>query len=165
MATSLYAVVSTGNSVINMALWDGASTWDTGTNSKVSATGQPNAQVGGTYVGGVFTAPSALPAAQGVMFLNSPVSGATLAIPLPPQPQAVIYVMLQPAGTLASLTLQLPANPQDGDQIYAWSSKTITSLTLTPAAGQAIINTATTLPANTSGHLTWSAQLSSWFRI
>ena len=133
----------------------------------VLATGQPNAQIGGTYAGGVFTAPTTPTPPQGIIFLNSPASGATLALPNAPQPQAALYCILEPAAALAALTLDLSTSPQDGDDLYILSTKAITAVTPVAAPGQALLNIPSpfALAAGVSQHITWSAQYSTWFRL
>lgn len=161
MSSQLYALVNTSTVVINMVQWDGVTPYNVSPNTLVLATGQPNAQIGGTYVGGVFTAPSAPAASQGIIFSNSPVTGATVPLPNAPQPQAKLYAYLQPAATLATLTLTMPPSPQDGDVLNLLSSKTITLLTMTPTFQGA----PTTLVLGAAGALqfTYSTQLGNWF--
>ena len=164
---ALYAIISPGGAVINMINWDGVSTYNVAPNTAVLATGQANAQVGGTYANGTFTAPAAPAPAQGIILLSSPASGAVLALPNPPQPQAVLYVILEPAAALAALTLNLPPSPNDGDELYLLSIKAITAVTPVAGAGQNLINIPSpfALAAGVSQRITWSAQYSSWFRL
>ena len=161
---ALYAVVSPSTTVTNLVSWDGVSTYNVSPNTLVLATGQPNAQVGGTYVGGVFTAPAAPAPAQGIIFQNSPVSGASIQLPAAPQPQAKLYAYLTPASALAALTLLLPTSPQDGDVMYVFSTQAITTLTVTPASGQSRLNfpASFALAANTAQYIAYSAQISGW---
>lgn len=165
--STLYAEVTPTGTVINLVMWDGVTPFNVSPNTLVSAVGQPNAQVGGTYIGGVFTAPAALPPAQGIMFLTSPTTGTTVTLPNAPQPQAKLFAVFEPAAALAALTIDLPPNPQDGDELYILSTKTITTVTPVAAAGQSLINIPATfaLAAGVSQHITWSAQLASWFRL
>jgi hypothetical protein len=165
-ANTIYAVVAPGGSIINLVTWDGVSPFNVSPNTLVSATGQTNAQIGGTYIGGVFTAPAAPAAQQGIIFVNSPTSGTTLALPNPVTAPGgggcrLLYVYLQPASTLASLTLALPTAPQDCDVINLLSSQAITALTWSPTFQGA----PTTLAATASGakQLTYSAQVGNWF--
>jgi hypothetical protein len=163
---SLYAVISPSNAVINLVTWDGVTPFDVTPNTLVSASGQPNAQIGGTYANGVFTAPSAPTPPQGIVFQNSPVSGATVALPSAYSPGAgfrKLYVYLQPAAALAALTLSLDSTAQDGDVVYIVSTKAITALTLapTPANGGATA----ALGAGVFSQLEYSAQLAFWYRI
>jgi hypothetical protein len=58
MSTQLYAVVAPSTIVVNMVLWDGVAPYtppDGGT--LVLCNGNAHAQPGGTYSGGLFTAP------------------------------------------------------------------------------------------------------------
>jgi len=99
--------------------------------------------------------------------LNSPATGATIVLPNAPQPQSKLYVVLQPAVALATLTLNLPPAPADGDDLYVLSTKAITAVTPVAASGQSLINIPSpfALAAGVSQHITWSAQLSTWFRL
>lgn len=162
MTLAIYAVVDVSGHVINLVRWDGSAPYDVTPNTLVDATGKPNAQIGGTYLGGVFTAPAAPVAQQGIIFVNSPASGATVALPNAPQPQAKLYCYLQPAAALAALTLVMPPAPIDGDILNILSSKTVTALTLTPTFQGA----PTTLAQGAAGaiQLTYSAQLGNWFQ-
>jgi hypothetical protein len=162
---ALYAIVNPSTVVINLTQWDGVTPFNVSPNTLVAATNQPNAQIGGTYSGGVFTAPAAPAAAQGIIFQNSPISGATLNLPNAPQPQAKLYCYLQPAATLAALTLTLPPSPQDGDMSTVMATKAITALTITPGVGSTLLNFTSpiALSAGVSQTITFSAQLGGWF--
>ena len=134
MSVQLYADVLNGV-VTNMVLWDGVAPFtssDGGT--LVLAVGQPNAQIGGTYAGGVFTAPAAPTPPQGIIFENSPVTGATVSLPNAPQPQATLIVYLATAGTLAALTLNAGPAPLDNDQCIVLSNHAVTAFTFAPGS-------------------------------
>lgn len=163
---AIYALVAPGGAIINMVNWDGSALFNVSPNTLVAAAGNAAAQIGGTYLTGVFTAPSAPAPPQGIIFVNSPASGATVALPNAPQPQAKLYAYLQPAGALASLTLVMPPNPQDGDVLNLLSSKAVTTLTMQPATGQVFVGPPTTLAAGAAGALqmTYSSQLGGWFQ-
>jgi len=165
MALTIYAVVAPGGAIVNLVEWDGVTPYSVAPNSLVSAVGQPNAQIGGTYIGGVFTAPVTPPAPQGIIFLNSPSTGAVLALPNAPQPQAKLYAILEPAAALAALTLDLGNNPQDGDTLYIFCTKNVTTLTVTPAPGAVINNAPTSLTALVLVTIIYSAQYSAWFQL
>lgn len=164
--SALYAVVAPGGSIINMVAWDGVATFNVSPNTLVLATNQPNAQIGGTYSAGVFTAPVAPVSPQGIVYVNSPASSANLALPNPVSAPSgggcrLLYVYLQPAGLLAALTLTMPPQPQDCDVLNLLSSQTITALTFAPTFQGA----PTTLAAGAAGakQMTYSAQLGNWF--
>lgn len=167
MSSQVYALVAPGGAVLNMVQWDGVSPYNVAPNTLVLATGQPNAQIGGTYVGGVFTAPSAPAPQQGQVFVNSPSSGATVPLPNPPPnisgaPQT-LYAILEPAATLAALTLQMPVGPvNDGTILVLFSTHAVTALTLT---GATVNNAPTALAALNQVNLIWSQQYSVWFQL
>jgi hypothetical protein len=165
MSIQAYAVVTPGGNVVNIVNWDGVTPYNAAPNSLVLATGQPNAQIGGTYIGGVFTAPATPPAPQGIIFLNSPASGAVLALPNAPQPQARLYCILEPAATLAALTLDLGTAPIDGDQLYIFSTHIVTALTLVAPSGTAVNNPPTSLAALVYAYIIYSAQFNAWFQL
>jgi hypothetical protein len=165
MTLQVYAVVTPGTVVINLVEWDGVSTFNVSPNTLVLATGQPNAQIGGTYSGGVFTPPSAPQTPQGCIFVNSPVSGATVPLPTPaPQsgPQ-LLYAILQPAGTLAALTLTMPPGTvNDGTIVTLYATHAITALTLN---GATVNNAPASLLALTQYDIIWSSQYNVWFHL
>ena len=155
-----------------MVQWDGVAVYNVMPNTLISATGQSNAQIGGTYLNGVFTAPAAPAPAQGVLFFNSPVSGASLNIPDAPQPYvgSELHIILDPAAALASITLNMPPQPQDGDHVYLLSTKAITTVNVAFAPGQGSVNIPASfaLAANVSVHCKWYAQLGprgSWVKL
>lgn len=94
-------------------------------------------------------------------YYNVPTAGGTVTIPAFDGP--IQHVLLEPAGTLATLTITLPA-AADGQTVVIGSSQIVTVLTLTSAAGS-ILGAITALSANVLGtHYTWSATSSKWFR-
>jgi hypothetical protein len=165
MPSVLYAVVNSSNVVINLVQWDGITPYNVAPNTLVNATGQPNAQIGGTCIGGVFTAPVNPPPPQGCVFVNSPTSGSTLPLPnLPPQlgPQ-VLYAVLEPAAALAALTLDMPQqNPNDGSIVTLFSTHPITALTL---SGATVNNAPSGLAALTQYNLIFSQAFGVWFHL
>jgi hypothetical protein len=167
MTSQVYALVNISNTVINMVQWDGVIPYNVAPNTLISAVGQPNAQVGGTYIGGVFTPPSAPAPQQGQVFVNSPTNGAAIPLPNPPSnpgggPQT-LYVILEPASTLAALTLTMPVGPvNDGTILVLFSTKAVTALTLT---GATVNNAPTALVALTQVNIIWSQQYGVWFQL
>jgi hypothetical protein len=75
------------------------------------------------------------------------------------------YLVLVPAGTLATGTVTFPNNVLDGKTFTLSSTQTITALTLTPNTGQTINGSLTTLSAN--GFATWlfDSSNNNWYRI
>jgi hypothetical protein len=65
--------------------------------------------------------------------LQVPVTGFSITMP-----DATQLLLLKPAGSLATGTVVTPPNPIDGQIMQIRTSKTISSLTLSPNAGQAI---------------------------
>lgn len=167
MASQIYAEVAPGGAVVNMVQWDGVTPFPVAPNTLVNATGQPNAQVGGTWVAGVFTAPAVPALPQGQIFLNSPASGATVQLPdLPPNPGGgpqTMYAILEPAGALAALTLVLPATiPADGSVLTLFSTKAISGLVF---QGKPINNAPSALAQLAQSNLIWSQQFNTWFQL
>jgi len=73
-------------------------------------------------------------------------------------------LVLNPAGTLALGTVTLPALPNDGDVVNVSSTQTITGLTVSPSAGQTVLNAPTTLSAGTGFGYIYSASSTTWYR-
>ena len=146
-----------------MVEWDGVSVFNPGTgNTAVLATSQPNAQIGGTYANGVFTAPAAPTPAQDIGFVISPTSGSTVALPALPRPQNRLFVYLQPAAALTSLILEMPPASQDNDELNIQSSFAVSGITYSPAW----LTGPTSLAASSAGKIrfVFSAQLNAWFQ-
>ncbi len=160
-----YALVINGT-VANVGTWDGIATVPGGTFVELASGSTPPA-IGSTYAGGVFTPPVPPAPAQGIVYQNSPVSGATVALPSAYSPGAgfrKLYVYLQPAAALAALSLDLDVTaPQDGDSVYVVSTKAITALTLVPAPGNGAATVA--LAAGVFFHLEYSAQLGAYYKV
>jgi len=166
MTIQIYAVVTPGGAVVNLVNWDGVTPYSVAPNSLVSAVGQPNAQIGGTYSGGVFTAPATPPPPQGIVVTSSPSSGATVTLPSVPQPQATLITYLTPPNAInATMTVVLPPTPQDNDECILLSKQAISVLTLTIPAGGSVVNAPTGLTAGVAVNLRYSAQYSTWFRL
>jgi hypothetical protein len=167
MASQPYAVVNTASTIVqNIVQWDGVSSFPPPSGcTLVSAVSQPNAQIGGTYVGGVFTAPAAPAAQQGQVFINSPTSGATVPIPNPPPAPGTqtLYVILEPAAALTSLVLALPPlQPNDGTVLTLFSTRNISNLTF---SGGTVNNAPTSLTALTQYNIIWSSQYNVYFQL
>lgn len=78
---------------------------------------------------------------------NAPLTGATVAV-LP----TTGTLLLDPAGTIATLTVTLPTAAQliDGQEFAISSSQTVTALTLTPGAGTTVSNAPTAITISTT---------------
>lgn len=73
-----------------------------------------------------------------------------------------VSLLLNPAGTLATLIVTLPSGPSDGDRISVCSSQIVTGLTMN---GGTVIGALTTMAVGTFASYMFSATASSWFRI
>lgn len=91
---------------------------------------------------------------------NVPVTGFSLTIGA-----AVQYLILDPAGTLATGTITMPASPTDGFTVTISSSKAVTALTLTPGAGQTIANTNSALAAGVGLTFLYRSANATWYRV
>ena len=93
---------------------------------------------------------------------NVPVTGASLAIR---DDGTSTWLLLLPAGTLATLTLTLPAlaNATDGQTINFTSSQTITALTLA-ANGATIVGGPTTMGATSPFTLKYDKASLTWYK-
>jgi len=89
----------------------------------------------------------------------TPATGATLSAG---NRNGNIVLLIDPAGTLASLTVNFPNTPSDGDIATISTSQTITSLTL---GNGTILGTVTTLSANGFAQWIYNAASNKWFRI
>jgi hypothetical protein len=75
-----------------------------------------------------------------------------------------IYMILNPAGTLATGTVTTEANPGDGQRECILSTQTQTALTVTANTGQSIANAPTALTANTGACWTYVRAIATWER-
>jgi len=91
---------------------------------------------------------------------NVPVTGFSITIGANVQ-----YLILDPAGTLASGTITMPASPTDGYRVGIASSKIVTALTLTPGAGQTIPNSPTALAAGVGVTFLYRSANATWYRV
>lgn len=72
-------------------------------------------------------------------------------------------LILNPAGTLATLTVTMPALPQNGDIQRITSSQAVTALTLT--SGKTVNGAATALVANVPVAYQFNSTANQWFKI
>lgn len=80
--------------------------------------------------------------------------------------QNSVWLILTPAGTIASATLKLPlvSNVLDRTELLVNSTQTITTLTL-DANGGSIVGVPSTLSANGYFRLRFDAVLKTWYRV
>lgn len=70
-------------------------------------------------------------------------------------------LLLDPAGTLATLTVVLPVNPSDGDRATISTSQILTALTITGT----IVGTLTTLALSGFASFKYNQASAKWFRV
>lgn len=80
-------------------------------------------------------------------------------------------VVMEPAGTLATLTLAMPAASclRDGQTLRVASTQTITALTVTPGSGTTIPNSPTALTVSTTApynyEFIYKQSTAKWYRV
>jgi hypothetical protein len=97
--------------------------------------------------------------------LYVPTTGFSISLPTPTT--QALWVLLQPAGTLATGTITLPLNTgvADGTEILLTSTQIITALTVALNGATAVFGSPTTLAAGGFARLRWYAATNSWYRI
>lgn len=80
--------------------------------------------------------------------------------------QSSLWLILTPAGTLATATLKLPlmANCIDKQEILVNCTQIVTALTI-DGNGSAVVGAPTALAANGFFRLRWDAVLKTWYRV
>lgn len=87
-----------------------------------------------------------------------PVTGDTITV----KPGGVVNLLVNPAGTLATLTINLPASPNDGDRVNIGCSQVVTALTM---GGGTLLAALTAFTANGFASYVFSATSSKWHRL
>ena len=97
--------------------------------------------------------------------LYVPGTGFNIAVPTPVSDQQ--WILLQPAGLLASGTITLPLNTStpDGTEILITTTQQITAFTLALNGATAAYGAATTLGADDFFRMRFFATTNSWYRI
>lgn len=90
---------------------------------------------------------------------NVPVTGFSITIT-----DGTQFLILNPAGNLASGTITLPAGPLDGESLTISCTHNVSSLTLTPGAGQTIANTSSSLNAGVGISFLYRSANATWYR-
>lgn len=95
----------------------------------------------------------------------TPTTGFSLAVPTPVSQQQ--WILLSPAGTLATGTITLPLNTStpDGTEVLITSTQIITALTIGLNGATAANGAPTALTANGFARLRFVLSLNSWYRI
>jgi hypothetical protein len=97
--------------------------------------------------------------------LYVPGTGFNITVPTPVSEQQ--WMLLQPAGTLATGTITLPLNTgvPDGTTVLITTTQEITSLTIALNGASAIYGAVTSLPAGTGTLLRFYQPTNSWYQI
>lgn len=81
----------------------------------------------------------------------------------------VTNVVLNPAGAIATVTITMPTAPYDGQIVRISSSQTVTSLTVSAAAGQSITNAPSAITVSATGPygvaFLYRGTNATWYRI
>jgi len=94
-----------------------------------------------------------------------PTTGFSISLPIPTT--QALWVLMQPAGTLATGTITLPlaTGVVDGTEILITSTQTITSLTVAGNGATALYGAPTTLLGGSAARLRWYAATNSWYNV
>jgi hypothetical protein len=97
--------------------------------------------------------------------IYTPGTGFNIAMPAPVSQQQ--WVLLQPAGTLATGTVTLPLNTAtpDGTEVLITTTQQITGFTLAPNNATALYGDPTTLAAEDFFRMRFVQATNSWYRI
>ena len=97
--------------------------------------------------------------------LYVPGTGFNITVPTPVSQQ--LWMLLQPAGTLAAGTITLPLNTQtpDGTEVLITTTQQITSFTLALNGAAAAYGDPSTLAAEDFFRMRFVQSLNSWYRI
>lgn len=103
--------------------------------------------------------------ASGEVTLYTPTTGFVVAVPTPVKPQQ--WLLLQPAGTLASGALTLPSSltTPDGTEVLLTTTQGITTFTVNLNGATAAFGAPTSLVANGLFALRFYQPTNSWYRI
>lgn len=74
-------------------------------------------------------------------------------------------LMLTPAGVLATGTIVLPSSPYDGQPVQVSSTKTVTSLNVSPAGTETVFNAPTTLAGGAGFSYFFRSSDNAWYRL
>jgi hypothetical protein len=95
---------------------------------------------------------------------QTPLTGFTITIA-----DGIQTLILEPAGTLLAGTITMPSTPVDGQLIRITSTQSITTLTLSPNAGQSVKNAPTGFTVNLTGsqgyELIYRLANTTWYRL
>jgi hypothetical protein len=97
--------------------------------------------------------------------ISTPGTGFNISVPTPVSQQQ--WMLIQPAGTLASGTVTLPLNTQtpDGTEVLVTTTQQITSFTLGANGASALYGDPSTLAAEDFFRMRFVQSTNSWYRI
>lgn len=92
---------------------------------------------------------------------SAPIAGATVTVTA----GLISKLVLNPAGTLATLTVTLPATPADGQTCRVGCSQIVTTLTLNAPGGATVSNSPAAFAAGGSCEFLYRTADTTWYRI
>lgn len=97
--------------------------------------------------------------------ISTPGTGFNITVPTPVSQQQ--WMLLQPAGTLATGTITLPLNTgtPDGTEVLVTTTQQITAFTLAPNGAANVYGAPTTLAAEDFFRMRYVQATNSWYRI
>lgn len=97
---------------------------------------------------------------DGAIQTATPTTGTSVAIS-----NDTSVLILKHTATIATLTLTLPSSPVNGQRIFICTRSTVTTLTISAAAGQTLYGTATTIAATSPRCFVYESATTSWYRL
>ena len=88
----------------------------------------------------------------------APVTGATVAV----NTDGYINLLINPAGTLATLTITVPASPTDGDRVRIGATQIVTALTMN---GGTIVGALVSLAVGGFATYVYNSDSVKWLRV
>lgn len=73
-----------------------------------------------------------------------------------------VWLVINPAGTIAALTITFPASGVDGDTIFLTSTQIVTALTMN---GGTTLGALSALAVASFGRWRWHAAIAKWLRV
>ena len=98
---------------------------------------------------------------------STPTAGSTITVTDGADNDSNMWLIITPAGTLATLTIKLPAvaDLADLQEILVYCSQEITALTINVNGATAVINGPSALAANQTFKLKYDSQSMNWYNI
>ena len=170
ITTGSYNVII-GNQVASTTLTTGSSNILIGTSTLVDTTASNSnnqLNIGGIITGDMsglsVTVPATFITTKGIAdqsySYQTPLTGTAITFGA-----GVTQLVLNPAGTLATLTIIMPASPIDGQKVFFSSTQVITALTVSPNSGQSVADPQSSLTVGGSGGYIYRSANTTWYRI